>query len=100
MMKTLAQVQFQLPLTFPDGSPLDTKGQVSLSLLMGKRIADICCRISNEFGDPVVQISKIVFEDGTWVHAEGEHDIAYIPQNTKEEGLSHEQLLALDEETS
>jgi hypothetical protein len=97
-MKTLAQVQFNLPLKYPDGKPMDTSGQVSLSLLMGKRIADVCCRISTEFGDPVVQISKIVFEDGTWQHAEGEHDIAYIPQDQKEPGLCEEQLDLLSKE--
>lgn len=51
---------------------------ISLSKLMGKRIADIEGSLRNEFGDVSFKLTKVVFEDGTDLHCEGEHDFPYL----------------------
>ena len=50
-----------------------------LSELLGKRVTEIEGYLSSEFGDPVFKIVQIVFEDGSKLWAEGEHDMPYIP---------------------
>lgn len=51
----------------------------SLGNIVGKPISDVIGFISEEFGIPVFQVTKICFLDGTSLWVEGEHDIAYIP---------------------
>jgi len=64
----------------------------SLSKLVGKKIADIIGYPSDPFGGaPLFKIWQIVFEDGTTVCVEGEHDVAYIPAT---DGLNN-----MDEDT-
>ena len=50
---------------------------ISLSAWMGP-IKDIHGYISQEFGDPVFELCKVVFEDGTQIGVEGEHDCPYL----------------------
>lgn len=50
-----------------------------LSELIGKRIVEIEGYPSNEFGDPVFKIVQVVFDDGSKLWVEGEHDMPYIP---------------------
>lgn len=52
--------------------------EISLTKLTGLKIKDIYCNITREFGDPVVEINHIVFEDGSELSCEGEHDLAYV----------------------
>jgi hypothetical protein len=63
--------------------------------LSGKTIKDIQCSISTEFGTPVIQLHKLVLDNGKNVYLEGEHDIAYIPQD-KNLGITEEQMEELD----
>ena len=51
---------------------------MSLSKLFDKKVVDVACHITKEFGKPVVKIDKILFEGGGQVHVGGEHDIAYV----------------------
>lgn len=51
---------------------------ISLEKVHGKAVKDIHGYITTEFGDPTFQISRVVFEDGTFVFAEGEHDLPYL----------------------
>ena len=50
---------------------------LSLVKLAGKKIVDIEGHIDTE-GDPVFGISKVVFDDGSYLWAEGEHDRPYL----------------------
>lgn len=54
---------------------------MKLSELAGKKVMDIDGYVTSEFGHDILvfKISKVVFEDGSTVWAEGEHDIAYLP---------------------
>lgn len=64
----------------------------SLSKLTGKKIADITGYPSDPLGvGPVFKIFAVVFDDGTMLHAEGEHDVPYIP--------STEEVHNMDEDT-
>jgi hypothetical protein len=75
-----------------DGSDL----YFSLSKLTGKKVVDILGYPADPFGGtPLFQISHIVFEDGTTVFVEGEHDVAYIPA----QGDEDDDLANLNEDT-
>lgn len=51
---------------------------LSLNKLMGKNVVDIEGYVSTEFGEPTFKISQVIFDDGTSVWAEGEHDMPYL----------------------
>lgn len=53
----------------------------SLGEIVGTKVTHVAGNISFEFGKntPVFQITRILFEDGTSMNVEAEHDIAYIP---------------------
>jgi hypothetical protein len=51
---------------------------ISLSKLMGKPVKDIEGSLSMEFGDITFKLNKVVFEDGSDLHCEGEHDMPYL----------------------
>jgi len=59
----------------------------SLSLLAGKQIKDVAGYISAAFGRHtlVFKISYILFEDGSKLYVEGEHDIPYITSEYNDE---------------
>jgi hypothetical protein len=46
--------------------------------IQGSQIKDIVGYVSNEFGDPIFKLSKIIFEDGIEYWCEGEHDMPYV----------------------
>ncbi len=50
---------------------------ISLSAWMGP-IKDIHGYISQEFGDPVFELCKVVFEDGTQIEIECDYDFPYL----------------------
>ena len=52
--------------------------RIDLAKLVGKKITNISGYITTEFGDPTFQLSQIIFEDGTFLWAEGEHDLPYL----------------------
>lgn len=57
----------------------DNDFYVSLSKLAGQKIADIHGYVSDPFGGgKVFVMSSIVFEDGTELFTEGEHDTPYL----------------------
>lgn len=49
-----------------------------LSAVAGRRVAEVAGYVSNEFGDPVFQLTRVIFEDGTSADVEGEHDCPYL----------------------
>lgn len=64
----------------------------SLNKFVGKKVVDIVGFPSDPFGEtPLFDISRIIFDDGTEVSVEGEHDVAYLP--------SDDNLKNMDEET-
>lgn len=78
--------------TFKDVKADDKENSslISLEKLTGKRITDLYGTLSKEFGDePIFQIYRVCFSDGTSEFAEGEHDIAYLPNLP---GVSDEEL--------
>lgn len=70
--------------------------ELSLSKLVGKKIVDIVGYATDPFGGtPLFKINKIVFDDGTYVRLEGEHDVPYIPANDKLNNMDEETLQSL-----
>ncbi len=51
---------------------------ISLTKLIGKKIVDLEGYLSTEFGDPDFLLVNVVFEDGTRMGIEGEHDHPYL----------------------
>lgn len=52
---------------------------MSVSKLAGKKIKDITCYISDPYGGGAIPVlSTLIFEDGTEMDFEGEHDTAYL----------------------
>lgn len=92
-MKKLADVKID---------PTDKYGSLDLCKLVGKKILRIEGYPTSEYGKDsmVFFLRKIVFEDGTSVDVEGEHDLPYLASNWRNPlpGLDNEQLLALYEE--
>jgi len=72
----------------------------SLSKFVGKKIVDIAGYPSDPFdGVPLFNISRIIFEDGTEVFVESEHDVAYLPPDDKLSNMDEETLQKfIDEE--
>lgn len=68
---------------------------LSLAKVMGKKIIDLEGYISAQFGldTPVFNVCHVVFEDGTLLSLEGEHDIAYVPNDSDTPGLSVKDML-------
>jgi hypothetical protein len=52
-----------------------------IDLLKTATIKDVYGYASNEFGDPVFKMTRIIFSDGTQMDCEGEHDIPYLVGN-------------------
>jgi hypothetical protein len=70
-------------------------GLLSLASMKGKKVIDMEGYISLEFGlnAPVFNVSAVVFEDGTTIRLQGEHDIAYLCADDDEPGLTNKDLL-------
>lgn len=58
--------------------PNPDKWTLSLAAVAGKKIKDIQGYISGELGDATFKLCDIVFEDGSIMGVEGEHDFPYI----------------------
>lgn len=58
----------------------NSKYRISLLKLIGKGIADIQGSLSREYGDISFVLSNIVFDDGTEMGIEGEHDFPYVTE--------------------
>lgn len=57
----------------------DSSYEIDLLKLVGKRVKAITGYLSMEFGyDPSFKLCQIVFEDGTSMGVEGEHDFPYV----------------------
>lgn len=71
---------------------------ISLSKLVGKNIKDIVCHLSKEFGEDItVVVFRLVFEDGSIMGFEGEHDLPYLTEyrTQKQPNFDDETLSAL-----
>lgn len=65
----------------------------SLNKFVGKKVVDVVGFPSDPFGDtPLFRVYQIVFDDGTKIHVEGEHDVAYIPANDKLKNMDDDTL--------
>lgn len=56
----------------------DSEYLISLTKLTGLQIKDVQGYISNEFGEPVFKLSRIILENGQEFYCEGEHDFPYL----------------------
>lgn len=72
----------------------------SLSKFVGQKIVDITGYPACPFGEstPVFKIYSIVFEDGTRVFVEGEHDTPYIPADETLKNMDEDTLQKFVEE--
>lgn len=51
---------------------------VSIEKWLGVGVKDILIYFSTELGEVTAKLSKIVFDDGTMLYVEGEHDFPYL----------------------
>lgn len=56
-----------------------------LSAILGKKIIEVAGYPTAEFGRDtlVFKVTRIIFDDGSVVYVEGEHDMPYLPSNEK-----------------
>jgi len=52
--------------------------EIGLTKMLDKKIKEVRGFVTNNFGDPVFELTKIEFEDGTLLGCEGEHDCPYL----------------------
>ena len=71
---------------------------VSLKTLVGKEIRDVMGYLSAGYGEPVFQMTKIIFQDDTYLSCEGEHDFAYLPPDEEQPNMEGKNLLRLLQE--
>jgi hypothetical protein len=57
--------------------------EVSLTDNVGRNIKDIYGYFSDDFGDPVFQLTRIEFVTGETMDVEGEHDCPYLSEGSK-----------------
>lgn len=67
-----------MAVTFQELRIPDSSFEISLVKLITKPIKDIRGYLTTEFGDPVFKMTKVEFEDGTFLGCEGEHDLPYL----------------------
>lgn len=60
---------------------------VSLTKLTGKTIKDIEMYPSMEFGEATLKVCWVIFEDGTRLWVEGEHDFPYVVDYSREDQI-------------
>jgi hypothetical protein len=65
--------------------------KLSLVKIAGKAIKDITGYVSTEFDTPTFKLCNVVFEDGSEMGCEGEHDMPYLV-NYKDAVITEEQL--------
>lgn len=70
----------------------------SLSLLIGKEVKDVYGYISDIGGGATFKLARIVFEDGTQLAVEGEHDFPYLTDWDKQPNFNEETLERLRQE--
>ena len=73
--------------------------RISLSALTGVRPVDISVMVNDPFGDPLMEISEIHFENGESISVGGEHDCAYFEFYHDQLGITQEILEKLRDET-
>jgi hypothetical protein len=65
----------------------------SLNAFVNKKVVDVIGYPSDPFGGtPVFVISQLLFEDGTTIYVEGEHDTAYLSSNSEFTNMDEETL--------
>lgn len=60
---------------------------LSLGKIMGKQVADISVTVSREFHEASLVLFRVVFEDGTFLNCEGEHDFPYLTHGYGDKGV-------------
>jgi hypothetical protein len=76
------------------------RGYIDLSKLVGKSIRSIVCRSDQHFGyDATLMLKAIVFDDGSYMWCEGEHDAPYVVSASSDDqpNCDQETLNALSE---
>ena len=52
--------------------------EIGITKITDKKVKEIHGYLSTEFGEPVFKITKVEFEDGKFLGAEGKHDFPYL----------------------
>lgn len=52
--------------------------EISLVKLANKNVKDVYGYLSAEYDEPVFKLTKVMFEDGSYLDVEGEHDFPYL----------------------
>lgn len=58
--------------------------EISLVKLTGKKIKDVKGYLTSEFGGVTFKVTELVFEDGSTMGFEGEHDLPYLVDYPKQ----------------
>lgn len=76
--------------------------ELSLEKITKVRIKDIHGYVSYGFGDPTFKLTRIIFEDGSELDVEGEHDMPYVvayDDMAKKLNIDYESLDKIEEWT-
>lgn len=52
--------------------------EISLTKVLGKKVKDIRGYVTREFDSSVFCMTRVEFDDGTFLGCEGEHDLPYL----------------------
>lgn len=63
-----------------------TSEHISLNKLFDRKVVDLYVSISREFDCGVLSVHSVLFDDGTSLSVDGEHDIAYLTVPYRQEG--------------
>ena len=71
--------------------------ELGLTRLVGKTVKEIRGYVSNPFVDePLFKLTKIEFEDGSFLGVEGEHDVPYVVEyGTPQPNMDEDSLQAI-----
>lgn len=56
----------------------DEDSDISLSKLIGKQIKDVHGSLRTDFGQVTMKLTKLIFDDNSFMFFEGEHDFPYL----------------------
>lgn len=67
--------------------------EIGLTKMVGKKVKEVHGYLSEEFDDVTFKLTKIEFDDGTFVGCEGEHDFPYLV-NWRKDTVLDEDVMA------
>lgn len=70
--------------------------EIGITKIIGKKIKEIRGYLTSEFDDLTFKMTKVEFEDGTFLGCEGEHDMPYLVDWDDQPNFDEETLEEID----